>query len=358
MRKTVGRRLRRNSAAILGIALLSAACTSSSLSASPSVSYVQTSPSGQTVEFADADLIAAQVLPAGGSVDVPLSFEGSTFGSIQVVSNALVTATFGGTSLDGTATATYSAISTSVSNPSDGPVHIVNQGTAAASVTVIANVGTTRHLTVTPPLSDLGQGGTAHFDAVVSEATDADGASAYLQDASGSKTPVTLTKVGTGHWTGQVSPTIGGSYEIHVQTTGARVRYGTALVAVSKGNLTIGSGFTEQLLDTDGDGLADQLVLSVSVTALNPGKYLANADLFDVHGTEVSNGSSGGVSLVAGTQPMAITFDGASIYKSGISGPYHLVNVAVIDDNNYLDTEAVASDLGATKAYDYRTFQH
>jgi hypothetical protein len=303
-------------------------------------------------------LIVDKVVLAGGSIDVPLSFEGSSFGSIQVVSSALVTATFGGTTLDGTATTTYTAISTSVSNPSDGPVHVVNQATTDATVTVIANVGTTRHLTVTPPSSDLAQGGTANFDAVVSEATDTDGASAYLQDASGSKTPVALAKVGSGHWTGQVSPLVGGSYEIHVQTIGARVRYRTALVSVSKGNVTIDSEFTEQLLDTNGDGLANQLQLTASVTALNAGAYLMTADLVDAHGTEVSSGSSGAVSLVSGAQPVSIAFDGASIYQSGLSGPYHFVNVRLTNESNYLDTEVVAIDLGTTKAYDYHTFQH
>jgi hypothetical protein len=357
MHKVLGQHPVGHFLAVLALALLASGCASAS-PVGPSVSSRQTSPGGQTVEFADADFIVGKVVPAGGSIDVPLSFEGSSFGSVQVVSSALVTATFGGTALDGAATTTYTAISASMSKPSDGPVHVVNRGTTDATVTVIVNVGTTRHLTVTPPSSDLAQGGTANLDAVVSEATDADGASAYLQDASGSKTPVALTKVGAGHWTGQVSPTAGGSYEIHVQTTGARVRYGTALVSVSKGNVTIGSGFTEQLLDTDGNGLADQLTLSVSVTALNPGKYLATADLVDAHGTDVSNGSSGGVSLVAGTQPMAIAFDGASIYKSAISGPFHLINVILTDESVDLLTEAVAADLGATKAYDYHTFQH
>jgi hypothetical protein len=55
---------------------------------------------------------------------------------------------------------------------------------------------------------------------------------------------------------------------------------------------------------------------------------------------------------------MAITFDGASIYKSGVSGPYHVTNVMLTDESVDLLTEAVAADLGATKAYDYHTFQH
>jgi hypothetical protein len=237
-------------------------------------------------------------------------------------------------------------------------VHVVDQGTTDATVTVIANVGTTRHLTVTPPYGDSTIGGTAKFDALVSEATDADGASAYLQDPSGAKTPIDLTKVGAGHWTGHVSPTVVGISQIHVQTRGTRVRYGTAYVSVPTGNVTLGSGLTEQLLDTDKDGLANQLEITASVAAVVPGTYLMVADLVDANGTEVSSGSSGEVILVVGTQTMSIAFDGASIYKSGRSGPYHLANASLFHDSAGLVIDAVAHDFGATQAYDYHTFQH
>jgi hypothetical protein len=357
MHKVVGQHPVGHFLAVLALALLASGCTASS-PGGPSGAAGRTSITGQTVEFADADLVVDKVVPAGASIDVPISFEGSSFGSIQVVSSALVTATFGGTALDGTATATYTAISTSVSNPSDGPVHVVNQGTTDATVTVIANVGTTRHLTVTPPLNDSTIGGTVKFDALVSEATDADGASAYLQDPSGAKTPIDLTKVGAGHWTGHVNPTVVGISQIHVQTSGTRVRYGSAYVSVPTGNVTLGSGFTEQLLDTDKDGLANQLEITVPATAANPGTYLMVADLVDANGTEVSSGSSGEVTLVVGAQIMSIAFDGASIYKSGRSGPYRLVNVSVSHDSTELVIDAVAHDLGPTQAYGYRTFQH
>jgi acylphosphatase len=343
MRKAIGRPSVGYVLAVLGLGLTVSGCASAA-PGGPSISSIQASPSGQTASYAAADLIVDQVVPAGGSVDVPVTFEGSSSGSVQVVSNALVAATFGGTALDGTATATYTAITTAVENPTDGPVHVVNQGTTDA--------------TVTPVSSTVDKGGTINFDAIVSEATAADGASAYLQDPSGAKTPVALTKVGTGHWTAQVSPTLSGTYEVHVQTTGARVRYGTAGISVSTGNISIGSGFTEQLLDTDGDGLANQLEITASVTALSPGSYLMTADLADSHGTEVSSGSSGAVSLVSGTQPVSIAFDGASIYKSGLPGPYHFVNVRLTNESNYRDTVQLADDLGATKAYDYHTFQH
>jgi hypothetical protein len=306
----------------------------------------------------DPDVVVDQVVPAGGSIDVPLTFEGTAYGTIQLVSaGSGITANYAGSPLTAATTA-YSGLTASLTNPTDGTLHIVNPGTTDATVSVTASVQTTRHLTVTPTYSNSTIGGTVNFDAVVSEATAADGASAYLQDPSGVKTPITLTKVGTGHWTGQASPTVSGISQIHVQTSGARVRYGAAYISVPTGNVTLGSGFTEQLLDPDEDGLANQLKITVPVTAVNPGTYLMTADLVDANDNEVAGGSSGEVALVAGAQTMSIAFDGASIYKSGLSGPYHLVNVSVSHDSVGLVIDASMADLGATKPYDYHTFQH
>jgi hypothetical protein len=306
----------------------------------------------------DADLVVDQVIPAGGSVDVPLTFEGSSFGSIQVFSLvASVTASFGGTALSGSAT-DFTSISTSMSNPSDGALHVVNAATTEATVTVIANVQTTRHVTVTPSADYVAKGGSLSFDVQVSEATAADGASAYLQDPAGAKTPITLTKVGTGHWTGQASPSVSGANQIHVQTSGDRVRYDECLISVSTGNVTFGSGFSERLVDTDHDGLANQLELTPTVTALKPGTYSVTAHLVDASGTEVSTGG-GAISLTAGAQPLPIDFDGTSIYNSGLSGPFRLVKVTLDDEGaDPSFTDASATDLGATQAYDYHTFQH
>jgi hypothetical protein len=307
----------------------------------------------------DADLVMDEVIPAGGSVDVPLTFECSSFAWIQVVSLVPgVTASFGGIALK-TGTATdFTSAAASISNPADGTLHIVNTTAVEAAVRVVASVKTMRHLTVTPVNDFVPKGGSVSFDAQVSEATDADGASAYLQDSAGTKTPIALTKVGPGHWTGHVSPTVSGTNTIYVETSGGRVRYGDSLVSVSTGNVTFGSGFTESLADTNGDGLADQLVLTPTVIALKPGKYSLNADLVDSTGARVTY-TGGAVSLTAGAQPLPISFLGTDIYNSGLSGPYRLVNVSLSDesaDPSFVDAQA--TDLGATQVRDYRLFQH
>lgn len=106
------------------------------------------------------------------------------------------------------------------------------------------------------------------------------------------------------------------------------------------------------------DGLADTLELTPTVTAKQAGTYTLVAHLQDSSGAAVVLGG-GAVSLQPGTQQIAIDFDGASIYKSGLSGPYHLVNVTLADTTTSpASIEAKAADLGATKGYWFDEFQH
>jgi hypothetical protein len=120
--------------------------------------------------------------------------------------------------------------------------------------------------------------------------------------------------------------------------------------------VTIGSGFTERLDDTDGDGLANTLVLSPTVTVTTAGTYDAVADLVDDAGTTIV-GVTGVRTLVAGAQPLDLSFDAARIFANGRPGPYHLRNI-YISGGSPNTVEATAADLGATKPYDIAVFQH
>jgi len=176
--------------------------------------------------------MADEKVPAGGSIDVPVTFECSSSGAIDVSSQtAGLTASFSGTVLTGSDTSD-TLLGTTLPNPVDGTLHLVNPGATDAKASVVVLINTTRHLTVTPAADVVARGGSVSFDVQLSEATDSDGAAAYLQDPSGTKTLITLTKVGTGHWTGQVSPTVSGDNKICAETTGDRIRYDSADVSV------------------------------------------------------------------------------------------------------------------------------
>ena len=314
---------------------------------------------GTSATIPQANLMSQVTVPAGGSVDVAVAFEGTPNPSITVSSlSPGITASFGGVALvNYTQVSGTTVLSMTSESLADGSVHISNPGTSQAIVNVVTLIYATRYLTVTPSTTNVDQGGNVSFDVTLSEATDSDGASAYLLDPAGLKTAITLTKIGTGHWSGQVAPAVSGANQIYVQTTGEQPRYQFTSFAVRTGNVALGTGFTERLVDTDHDGLANSLELTATVTAQQPGSYSLVAHLADSTGKEIEVGG-GDVTLVAGSQPLPIAFDGQGIYHSGLSGPYRLVNVTLTDPDNALNVEASAADLGSTQGYDYHTFQH
>lgn len=83
-------------------------------------------------------------------------------------------------------------------------------------------------------------------------------------------------------------------------------------------------------LDSDGDGLYDQLVVEVEVNASQPGRYTLGAILglsgdLTPYGGLYSNNLT--VDLVAGTQTVQLFFDGMAISSFKVDGPYRVVSV-------------------------------
>ncbi len=308
----------------------------------------------------DASLNVDRVVPAGGSIDVPIAFEGTSQARVTIsASTPGVTASLAGTNLAGGTISGKTLLQTSpLANPADGTLHIVNPGTSESTVMIIATIFTTRHLTITPATRTVGKGDTVSFTVSVNEPGASEAATAYLVDPSGTKTPIALTATGTGAWTGQATVTTSGANKIEAQTAGDRPRYAEAGISVASGTIAVAPGFTEQLVDTDHDGLANYLRLTITVTTDAPGDYVLDSLLVSSTGQEVDPRAAD-VHLVAGTQQVSIEFLGEVIYKSGISGPYRLTNVTFIDTTTGRSVvEAAAADLGATQAYDYKVFQH
>jgi Putative serine esterase (DUF676) len=296
-------------------------------------------------------------VPAGGSVDVPLTFEGTARAVISVSApDQSIGATFAGTSLTGGGSGSISA---DLSNPVDGPLHITNSGTTDQVVGVLVMVETARNLTITPSATHVSNGQTVSLDIVLTQAVAGDVVQADLEDPAGVHTPITLTQAGDGHWAGQVTPTVGGTNTVNAWTTGNGIRRAQALLFVTSGTVVLGQGFTEHLVD-NANGLADQLVLTINVTVAKAGSYGVRAHLVDTTGKFVAVNSDAPVMLSTGAQTLDVTFSGAAIYASGTSGPYHLVDVMVVSNPETTDQvlEASASDMGTTQPYDIKAFQH
>lgn len=295
-------------------------------------------------------------VPAGGSVDVPLTFEGSARAIITVSApDQSIGASFAGTSLTGSGSGSIGA---DLSNPIDGPLHITNSGTSDQVVGVLVMVETARNLTITPSATNVSNGQTVSLDIVLTQAVSGDVVQADLEDPAGVHTPITLTQAGDGHWTGQVTPTVGGTNTVNAWTSGNGIRRAQALLFVTSGTVVLGQGFTEHLV-TNANGLADQLVLTINVTVAKAAPYGVRAHLVDATGESVA-AFYRPYSLVSGKQTVDLIFRGADIYKSGRSGPYRLLDVMITShpDTSDENLEAKTSDMGATQPYDVQLFLH
>lgn len=347
----------------VGVVLVAASLAGCSVSgASPFGSPASPGASSRSASSMEANFGKTVTVPAGGSVDVPLSFEGTSAAQIFLsASDSSIGASFGSTTLTGDLSGSEGgSLGASLSNPLDGPLHITNSGSVSETVLVIVMIETGRKLTVTSSVSSVANGQTVNIDVVLTQPVTGDSVGAELVDPAGTHTPITLTQAGDGHWTGQVTPTVGGGNDINAWTNGNGIRRAQTALNVEGGNVTIGGGFTERLNDTNADGLADQLILTLPVTVAGAGTYQIQGRLADSDGNTVAVHHDPPIELSTGAQTLEMTFDGLDIYASGRSGPYRVKDVMI--SSNPLSTaqvlEASVSDMGQTQPYDYKTFQH
>jgi hypothetical protein len=112
--------------------------------------------------------------------------------------------------------------------------------------------------------------------------------------------------------------------------------------------------FTDYGVDTNGDGYFELLVVEVGVDVASAGNYLLRGALHDTNGDEIVLTSTDSY-LNPGNQSMQLQFDGFSIYKHRVNGPYNLSYVILCTDNSRLmDAQAEAH---VTSAYNYQNFQ-
>jgi hypothetical protein len=246
----------------------------------------------------------------------------------------------------------------SVDNPVNGDLVVKNTTGSPVNIAGAVMILTRRHLIVEPSIRFPSKGQGITFDVTLTQAADADDVSASIVGPDGKAAPVALTKVGTGHWTGRATFSEVGDSTIRVITTGTRIRMGDGHVTVAAGDVTVSSSFTEDVGDTDHDGLIDELVLTPTITVPVAGKYMANATLVDQSGAQVTTDLDGEIDLVSGAQPLKLRFGGQYIYESGRWGPYTLHVTIVHDASTATTIEVDDAVLGQTAAYDYMQFEH
>ena len=199
------------------------------------------------------------------------------------------------------------------------------------------------------------------------------GASVSATIGQGDSTPAAFSLVddgtgddlhaGDGIYSGRFAATgQAGLYEILVSAAGPasapfhRERLLQATVSASTSRLN--GTFSDRGDDTDSDGLFDDLEVQVGMDVTAPRPYRLLGELADANGHLIATATAL-ADLDAGTATVALRFDGASIYQSGVDGPYRLRVVRVAEDDGSailpLDERVNAY---STASYDHRQFQH
>lgn len=107
--------------------------------------------------------------------------------------------------------------------------------------------------------------------------------------------------------------------------------------------------------DVDGDGLFDQLDVTIAVDALLAGNYGISADLRAPDGTPVDDAGLPRLALNSGENAIQLSFSGQKIGEIGLNGRYTVSNVLVYPLFNG-DASTLAESVGQTRDYRCREF--
>jgi uncharacterized delta-60 repeat protein len=114
---------------------------------------------------------------------------------------------------------------------------------------------------------------------------------------------------------------------------------------VSQSATSLSGSIADRGVDTDGDGLFNQLVIDVSVTVDLAGSYLVIGTLTDGAETIIEQVRTE-LDLAPGAQTVSLAFDGAALFALGRDGAF------VVDD---IVLEEVATGIGLGRATPYTT---
>jgi hypothetical protein len=130
----------------------------------------------------------------------------------------------------------------------------------------------------------------------------------------------------------------------------------TAFITVAN-KTTIGEPVSEQVFDTTGEGLYDQLIIGYSFKIAQDDYYELQARLYDSNNKMIFNARTDTV-LSPGIHIINFDFDGNRIYENGIDGPYVFESVVISDTTDAASILNYIENSYVTKGYSYRNFQH
>ncbi|MDB5335851.1 MAG: hypothetical protein JWN70_1470, partial [Planctomycetaceae bacterium] len=153
-----------------------------------------------------------------------------------------------------------------------------------------------------------------------------------------------------------------GSYKIVVNATGtvptSFSRQDLAIVSVAEVTGSLNNSFTEDVDDTNGNGLNDELIIHAGVDISADGFFRFIGQLRDSEDHLIDETSFAG-NLTTSDTSVDLIFDGSKIFENGVDGPYTLSLVRLGQDSGGVAVP-VQELTGAyqTAAYDFASFEH
>lgn len=182
-----------------------------------------------------------------------------------------------------------------------------------------------------------------------------------LHDDGANSDAVANDGIYTGDFTGTSQP---GNYRIAFiangsasQNSPAFSRSAFALATVSRSTSSITGPFQDSGLDTDGDGLFNNLVIQVGVNITAAARYSLSGTLTDSQGKTLTARSV--TVLNPGLNAVTLKFDGETIFNGRVDGPYTLTSLLLAEEGDLEILPVDERDNAAqTAAYSYLNFQH
>src|SRR3989338_3175097 len=113
------------------------------------------------------------------------------------------------------------------------------------------------------------------------------------------------------------------------------------------------TGFSEEPLDSDGDGLNDALNIISDIEVKQGGNYNIEIILADSFGNYIGKKAASAASN-SGQRSITVAFNGSSIYSRKLNGPYIVSSAKLFSENK---AEDAVYDAYATAYYNYTNFE-
>jgi hypothetical protein len=114
--------------------------------------------------------------------------------------------------------------------------------------------------------------------------------------------------------------------------------------------------FVDRVVDKNGNGLSDSLLVDIEVTAVVAGTYSVNGRLADSRGNEIMWAALQNFSLPVGTSTITLPFDGKLINAYSTDGPYQLTDLMIYNSQNTNISDWIPVAM-TTASYHYAQFE-